>query len=86
MADHQRRLPKLRDGIGHRESLAGAGDAHERLVFLAFAKAAHDRVDGLGLIALRLELADDLEIRHTVHYTTSERPRVEWQVQRIYRV
>ena len=44
--------PIALDDLGHREGLAGAGDAEQNLVLLAVAHAAHEFVDRGGLIAL----------------------------------
>ena len=61
MGDHQRRPIDAGDGVGHSESLAGTGDAHEGLEFLIAGCAVF--VDGLcHLIALGLEGRDYLEL------------------------
>jgi hypothetical protein len=59
----ERRLAVLRDHVADGERLAGARDAEEHLVLLALFEAAHELRDGLRLIALRLELRDQLEER-----------------------
>jgi len=50
--------------VGHGEGLAGAGCAHQGLKWFSVERAAREFLDGGGLIALRLEGADDLEIGH----------------------
>ena len=58
----QRRPLQLLDDVGHRERLAGAGDAHEHLLAAAFAQVAHERLDGGGLVAGGLERGFELEL------------------------
>jgi hypothetical protein len=50
--------------VGHRERLAGTGDAHQVLVLLASAYAFRELVDRLRLITLGLVRTNDFEIRH----------------------
>ncbi len=50
------------DDVGHRESFARAGDAHQDLVTLALAESAEEGVDGLRLIAGGLERGGELEL------------------------
>jgi hypothetical protein len=54
-------------GIGydvrHRESLAGAGDAEQRLKPFALFQAICQFSDGLRLVSLGLEVADELKAR-----------------------
>src|SRR5690606_11928730 len=47
--------------VGHREGLARAGDAEEHLVALMPVHALDQLRDGLGLVALWLELRDEAE-------------------------
>ena len=63
---HQRRLAVLGDHVGHRERLARAGDAHQRLVAVSVAQAPNQLLDRLGLIAGRLKWTDELKCRHEV--------------------
>ena len=49
------------DHLGHREGLAGAGDAEQHLVTLMGVDAVDQLLDGRGLVALRLELRHRLE-------------------------
>ena len=70
VADHQRRPVDAGDGVGHREGLARAGDAHERLEFLPLLDAGDELVDRLRLIALGLERADDFKIGHGKDYSS----------------
>ena len=51
---HQRRAADALDHLGHRERLAGAGDAQQNLMLLAVAQAARQFRDGGLLIAARL--------------------------------
>jgi hypothetical protein len=51
----------LADDVGCRERLAAAGHAHERLARPPGAKAGHQLLDCLRLIARRLKLVIDLE-------------------------
>ena len=52
--DERRALRELDDG-GDREGLALARDAEQNLVFRAVAQTPDERLDGGGLVALRLE-------------------------------
>ena len=53
-------------GLGHREGLARARDTQKRLVAKPPANALREPLDGLGLIAGRLEVRDDLKSLVTV--------------------
>ncbi len=64
MGDHQRGLVDAGDGVGHRKSLAGTGDAHERLKSRAGLDAGDKLFDGLGLISLGLKRTDHLKLAH----------------------
>ena len=61
--DERGAVPAL-DEVRHRERLAAAGDALEDEAVLAAREPAHERVDGLGLVARRPEVRDELEERH----------------------
>ncbi len=52
---HDRRTAELRDHVGHREGLARAGHAEQRLERQAVADALDQLRDGRGLVARRLE-------------------------------
>ena len=54
--DQQDRLVELRDHVGHREGLAAAGHAHQRLESLALAQTINQPLDSLRLVACRLVL------------------------------
>ena len=58
--DEGRALRRL-DHLGHREGLAGAGDAQEHLVALQRLHAGDEFLDGGGLVALRLEVGHHLQ-------------------------
>ena len=47
----QRGAIGLRDDVRHREGLAGAGDALQRLLFIALVQAVHEGGDGFRLVA-----------------------------------
>ncbi len=47
----QRRPIQLLDDLGHREGLAGSGNAKQNLVLFAFVDTPGKRRDGRGLIA-----------------------------------
>ena len=68
MRQHQRRTAAGLDHLGHRERLAGAGDAEQNLVLLAILEAAHKGVDGGRLIAPRL-IVDSEPEGHYLQYT-----------------
>ena len=59
---HERRALIALDDVGHREGLAGAGDAEQRLRPFALLQSADERLDGLGLVAGGLEVGDKLEL------------------------
>ena len=61
--DDERGLLDGLDGLGHGVRLAGAGDAEEGLVAHAAAYAVGEPVDGLRLVAARLEVGDDAKRR-----------------------
>ena len=64
---HERRpLPAL-DDVGHREGLAGAGDAEQRLATVPLFRPAR-AFDRFGLVAGGPEIGDDLEVRHCFNY------------------
>ena len=52
--DDERGAVERLDGLRHGEGLAGARDAHERLVAQPGADAVAELLDGLGLVARRL--------------------------------
>ena len=60
----QRRLLYLRDDVGHREGLARAGDAEQRLEAVAAEDALAERGDGLGLVAGEAVVGLDAEVVH----------------------
>jgi len=64
VTDDEGGLLDARDRLRHRESLAGAGNAHECLESPAVFYSGGELVNGLRLISLRLEGADDFEFRH----------------------
>ena len=51
MGDDQDGAVEARGNVGHGEGFAGAGDAHEDLVFFALVEAFDEGVDGGGLVA-----------------------------------
>ena len=50
--------------MGHRESLAGPSNAHQRLESRPALDAGDEPIDGLRLIPLRLKRTDNLELAH----------------------
>ena len=68
MGDDERRALRALDDAGDREGLAAARDAEQHLMFLAVAEAAHERFDGLRLVALRLKFGTKLK-RHVNRIT-----------------
>src|SRR5262249_6781436 len=62
VGEHERRPVQLRDHMCGRECLARARRAEEALPRPAVAEAPHELVNRFGLVAGRLELADDLEL------------------------
>ena len=54
----------FRDDVGHREGLAAAGNAEERLALEALLKAVGQLLDSAGLVALRHEGSCQFELRH----------------------
>ena len=64
VGQNQRRPIDLLDDVGHREGLAGAGDAEQCLVPIAGVQPFDQLVDRLGLVSGRLDIGDDLKIRH----------------------
>ena len=63
VGQHERRAVHLGDDRGHRERLAAAGDAEQHLVLVAAQQAGRELVDRAGLVAPRLEVAHQLELR-----------------------
>ena len=63
VGQHQRRAVGLRDHRGDREGLARAGDAQQHLVLVAALEPVHQLPDRARLVALRLEVAHELEAR-----------------------
>ena len=61
VADDEDRPLAARDDVGHREGLAGAGHAEERLVPVPRAYRADKRLDRLGLVAGRLVVGAELK-------------------------
>ena len=51
--EHDRRPPEAGDHVGHREGLARAGDAQQRLIAQAVGHALHELVDRARLVARR---------------------------------
>ena len=58
---HQRRAVHLRDGLRHRERLAGAGDAQQHLMRVAPVQPFDELGDSANLVALDLEVGDERE-------------------------
>lgn len=56
------RTVELLDDLGHREGLAGAGNAEEDLVLFASVEAGDELANGSGLVALRLVGCGELEV------------------------
>src|SRR5665811_1991998 len=71
VGDDQRGLLDLRDDVGHREGLARAGDAEQRLVTVAAQDAVAQRGDGLGLVAGEAVVGLDDEVVHRVDSTNT---------------
>ena len=61
--EHDGRAAHLRDDVGHREGLAGAGDAQQRLEGEAVLHALAQLRDGRGLVARRRVRLEQLERR-----------------------
>jgi hypothetical protein len=61
VGEDQRGAVHCFDDFGHGESFAGTSDTEEDLVLFAGIDAAHDLVDGGGLVASRLIVAAQLE-------------------------
>ena len=57
----QRRPLEAGDDVGHREGLAGAGDAEKGLMAVPDADRIDQSLDGLGLVAPGLVLGLELE-------------------------
>ena len=66
VGDDQRGLLDLRDDVGHREGLARAGDAEQRLVAVAAQHALAERGDGLGLVAGEAVVGLDAKVVHAL--------------------
>ena len=64
MGDNQGGPLHLLDDARHRESLTAAGHAQQGLVRETAIDALGELVDGLWLVARRLEVRDDFEFRH----------------------
>ena len=64
VGNHQRRLLHFLDDLRHGEGLARPGDAHQRLRTLSLQNAACNLLDGLRLVAHRLEIGYDFELWH----------------------
>jgi hypothetical protein len=62
VCEDEGRTVELLDDLGHREGLAGAGDAEEDLVFFAGVEAGDKLADGSGLVALGLVGCRELEV------------------------
>ena len=62
VGDDQRRALHPLDDVRHRERLAAAGDSHQRLVDHVAFDAVYDLIDGLRLVARRLEVGHYLEL------------------------
>src|SRR6266851_7984576 len=62
VGEDERRAIHGFDDLGHREGLAGASDAEENLMLFAGIYAAHELVNGRGLVAARLVGAAQLEL------------------------
>ena len=60
--EDERGALQLLDDFGHREGLAGAGDAEKYLVLFACVDAGDEFADGSGLVALRLVVGGELEV------------------------
>ncbi len=60
--DQRRTLQRL-DDVSHGEGLARTGNAEQDVVAVAAAQALEQVIDGLGLVAGRLEVGDDLQRR-----------------------
>src|SRR5262249_48742026 len=63
---------QLLDDVRHRERLPRAGDSQQHLVAFLRTDAANQPLDRLGLIAGRLEVADQLEWGHTREMSNDE--------------
>ena len=62
VCEDEGRTVELFDDLGHRESLAGAGDAEEDLVFFAGVEAGDELGYGSRLVALGLVGCGELEV------------------------
>ena len=68
--DDESRLLHPLDDVGHRERLARARDAQQRLVLVAAPDALGERRDRLGLVAGEAVVRPDGELRHDVIVAT----------------
>ena len=73
--DDQRRPLDVLDDVGHRERLAGPGDAHQDLVLLAALEALDQGRDRLRLIARGLERGFQLEFHDCPSFTVVDPAR-----------
>ena len=64
VGEDQRGLVVPDDGLGHREGLAGARDAQERLVAEAAREPVHEAIDRLRLVSGGLERRYQAEVGH----------------------
>ena len=72
IGSHDKRgLSERLDGLGHRERLAGTGDAEQYLVAIAILHALNELFDRLGLVASRLVGRNNLELGIAIRGTES---------------